>query len=195
MGYYIGTEDVEIFLDKKYFDDVYKKMCELNDFHELKRGGSFGANTDEVEGDRYPRNKWFSWMEYNYPEIYSDMNSILVALGFDIEYDKDGNLVGLGYWDKSGNEDYFFSCFAGFVKDGSFINMKGEETDDYYRYIFKDGKMIWQKAEMTLKYLDETSEVYEFGKPSSSDLHMIEWRKNLQEELDKDKTLTVSDNN
>lgn len=195
MGYYIGTEDVNIFLDKKYFDDVYKKMCELNDFHELKRGGSFGANTDEVEGDRYPRNKWFSWMEYNYPEIYSDMNSILIALGFDVEYDKEGNLVGLGYWDKSGSEDYFFSCFAGFVKDGSFINMKGEESEDYYRYIFKDGKMIHQGADVVIKYNEVDEEVYEFGKPSSSDLHIIEWGKNLQEQSAKDKTLAVSEDN
>jgi hypothetical protein len=179
MGYYIGTEDVNIFLDKKYFDDVYKKMCELNDFHELKRGGSFGANTDEVEGDRYPRNKWFSWMEYNYPEIYSDMNSILIALGFDIEYDKDGNLVGLGYHDKSGNEDYFFSCFAGFVKDGSFIAMKGEESDDYYRYLFRDGKMIFQKAEMILNY-NEYEETYEFGQPSLADKDFAKWKANFK---------------
>ena len=193
MGYYIGTGDVEIFLDKKHFDDVYKKMCELNDFHELKRGGSFGANTDEVEGDRYPRNKWFSWMAYNYPEIYSDMHSILEALGFETQYDKDGNLVGLGYYDKSGNEDYFLSCFAGYVKDGSCIEWKGEETDDYFRYIFKDGKMIHQKAEMTLKYSDADSEVYEFGKPNSEDLYMEQWRKNrLEEEA---KSLTVSEDN
>jgi len=195
MGYYIGTEDVNIFLDKKYFDDVYKKMCELNDFHELKRGGSFGANTDEVEGDRYPRNKWFSWMEYNYPEIYSDMESILQALGIEFTLDDDGNLVSLWYHDKSGNEDYFFSCFAGFVKDGSYINMKGEESEDYYRYIFKDGKMIHQSADVVIKYNEADQEVYEFGKPSSSDLHMIEWRKNLQEQSTKDKNLAVTENN
>jgi hypothetical protein len=40
MGYYIGTEDVNIFLDKKHFDDVYKRMCEINDYDDLKRGGS-----------------------------------------------------------------------------------------------------------------------------------------------------------
>lgn len=186
MGYYIGTEDVNIFLDKKHFEDVYKKMCELNDYHDLKRGGSFGANTDAVEGDKYPRNKWFSWMEYNYPEIYSDMDSILKSLGFEIEYDKDGNLVGLGYWDKSGNEDYFFSCFAGFVKDGSYINMKGEETEDYYRYIFKDGKMIHQGAEMTIRYLEDDEEVYEFGKMSLKDTSFAKWKEQLDKQREEE---------
>jgi hypothetical protein len=122
-------------------------------------------------------------------------------LGMSDEYeedfllDKDGNLVGLSYHDKSGNEDYFFSCFAGFIKDGSFINMKGEESEDYYRYIFKDGKMIHQSADVVIKYNEVDEEVYEFGKPSSSDLYMIEWRKNLQEQSAKDKTLAVSENN
>ena len=59
MGYYTSTQDTKIFLDKKHFDAVYQKMCQLNDFHDLKRGGSFGNNNDKVEGDRYPRKRTF----------------------------------------------------------------------------------------------------------------------------------------
>ena len=83
MGYYVNIEDTDFFLDKKHFEDVYKKMCELNNYDALKRGGSFGSNNDLVEGEKWNRNAWFSWMEYNYPDIYSDMNSILIALGFE----------------------------------------------------------------------------------------------------------------
>jgi hypothetical protein len=72
--------------------------------------------------------------------------------------------------------------------------MKGEESEDYYRYIFKDGKMIHQSADVLITYNEADEEVYEFGKPSSSDLHMIEWRKNLQEQSAKDKSLAVSEN-
>jgi hypothetical protein len=179
MGYYVGIEDTNIFIDKKDFNEVYKKMCELNDYHDLKRGGSFGANSDAVEGDRYPRNKWFSWMDYNYPEIYSDMASILEALGIEIYYDNDGNLIGLLYNDKTGSEDYFFSCFAGFVKDESYICMKGEENEDYYRYIFKGGKMYLQRAEVIVKYDEENEEVYEFGKMSVSDTALAKWKEDL----------------
>lgn len=178
MGYYIETHDQNIFLDKKHFEDVYKKMCELNDYHDLKSGGSYGNNNDAVEGDRYPRDKWFAWMAYNYPEIYSDMHSILEALGFDVEYDADGNLINLSYWNKTGSEDYFFSCFAGFVKDGNFICIKGEESEDYYRYFFKDGKMIKQYGTMIVSY-ETDGETYEFGQPSESDKAFAEWKKNL----------------
>jgi serine/threonine protein kinase len=107
MGYFVGTEEVNIFLDKKHFEDVYKKMCELNDYDDLKRGGQFGSNDDPVEGDKYNRNKWFSWMPYNYPETCPDMESILQALGIEFTLDDNGNLTNLGYWDKTGSEDYF----------------------------------------------------------------------------------------
>jgi hypothetical protein len=195
MGYYIGTEDVNIFLGKEHFDDVYKRMCEINDYHDLKRGGSYGGNNDTTEDDRYPKDKWFSWMAYNYPETCPDMKSIFDALGFELDFDEAGNLVGLGYWDKSGNEDYFLSCFAGYVKDGSYIQWKGEESEDYYRYLFKDGKMIAQRATMVLTYSDEDSETYEFGKPTASDLIMIEWSRKRQEESEKAKALAASENN
>jgi hypothetical protein len=107
------------------------------------------------------------------------MASILEALGIEIYYDNDGNLIGLLYNDKTGSEDYFFSCFAGFVKDESYICMKGEENEDYYRYIFKGGKMYLQRAEVIVKYDEENEEVYEFGKMSVSDTALAKWKEDL----------------
>lgn len=189
MGYYTETTDSSIFLHKNHFEDVYKKMCELNDYHDLKRGGSYGGNNDNVEGDRYPRDKWFSWMPYNYPEIYSDMHSILEAVGFEVTYDKDGNLVNLYYGNKTGSEDYFLTCFAGFVRNESFILWKGEESDDYYRYLFENGKMIVQHAQVQITYPDEYTITYEFGKPSPSDIQMNDWLKARQDDKAKEKAL------
>lgn len=192
MGYYVSTADVEIFLDKKYFEDVYKKMCELNDYHDLKRGGSFGGNNDSIEGDRYPRDKWFSWMEYNYPEIYSDLLSLLRVIGFDSDLDKDGNLIGLSYSDKTGNEDYFLQCFAGYVQDGNYIEFKGEEDSDWYRFLFKDGKMIRQEGEVSIKYAD--AEVYEFGKMNKSDIAAKIWLDKWRAEKEAEKNLSLENN-
>ncbi len=187
MGYYVNIEDSDIFLDKKHFEAVYEKMCELNNHDELKRGGSFGANEDPVDGEKWNRNKWFSWMEYNYPEIYPDMHSILETMGFDTNYDEDGNLINLYYGDKTGSEDYFLSCFAGLIKDGSFIQWKGEENDDYYRYYFKDGKMLVQKATVSFSYSDEYTEVYEFCKPSQSDISTQKWLEELRNKKELEK--------
>lgn len=180
MGYYTSTYSTNIFLDKKHFDAVYQKMCELNDFHDIKRGGSFGNNNDKVEGDRYPRDKWFSWMDYNYPETCPDMNSILVQLGFDVTYDKDGNLIDLGYYNKTGSEDYFMSCFSGFVNDGDYIEWKGEENEDFYRFFFENGKMLKQQGSMSVSYDVIEPDVYNFGEPSESDRLFAKWKENFK---------------
>lgn len=174
MGYYTFLNNHNMFLDRKYFDEVYKKMCELNDYDELKRGGMLGSNNDTVEGERYPKDKWFSWMDYNYPETCKNMIQILEQIGFDIETDNDGNLIGLGYNNKSGNEDYFLSCFAGYIKDGSFIEWTGEDSEDRYRFVFKDGIMIKEEGQIAIKW--EESEKYEFGKMNNFDLTMKNWR-------------------
>jgi hypothetical protein len=60
--------------------------------------------------------------------------------------------------------------------------MKGEETDDYYRYIFRDGKMIHQGAEVIIKYLEDDEEVYEFGKMSAKDESFAQWRENMNKQ-------------
>lgn len=192
MGYYTSTNDVNIFLDKKHFEDVYKKMCELNDYHDLKRGGSFGVNNDQVEGERYPSNKWFSWMPHNYPETLLSMDAILAELGFDTEYDKDGNLIYLSYNNKTGNEDYFLQCFAGYIKDGSYIGFKGEEDEDYYRFVFEDGKMLMQRGEVSIRY--ETDEVYEFGKMNANDVASKIWMDKYRAEKEAKNNLSLESN-
>lgn len=181
MGYYVNTEEVDIFVDKKHFDAIYKKMCELNDFHELKRGGSFGGNNDNVEGERYPRDKWFSWMEYNYPETCNNMFDILQQLGFEWELDEDGNLIDLSYYSKVGNEEYFLQCFAGYTRDGDYLSFKGEESDDYFRFVFFEDEMSRWHGDLKITW--EPAEVYDFGKPTGSDIAskiaMEEFRKHL----------------
>lgn len=176
MGYYVKTNEVNVFVDKKHFDDIYKKMCELNDYHELKRGGSFGSNNDNVEDERYPRDKWFSWMAYNYPETCKNIFEILMQLGFEWELDDMRNLINLRYdYNKTGQEEYFLSCFAGYMKSGSYINFKGEEDDDYYKFYFDESSMYQLRGQVEIKY--NITEKYDFGKPSKSDLELIAWRK------------------
>jgi hypothetical protein len=185
MGYYTSITDSVLLVKQEDFDKVYQKMCELNDYHDLKRGGSFGSNNDNVEGERYPRDKWFSWMDYNYPETCKDLSMILGQIGFDVQYNEDGDLVGLSYYNKTGNEDYFLSCFAGFTPSGSFIEFKGESDDDYYRFLFNENAMIKQQAEVIIKY--DGGEFYEFGKLSEADESSKKWREHWAKTLEEKK--------
>lgn len=187
MGYYVSTIDNDFFLDKDHFDDVYKKMCELNDYNDLKRGGSYGSNQDIDTTDRYPKNRWFSWMEYNYPEIYKDLFGILQSLGFEYSLDEQGNMNGISYpYNKTGNEEYFLCCFAGFVKDGSYLEFEGEDYS-HWKYVFKNGKMIRYDGETIIKY--EDAEVYEFGKPTQADIQHEIWRKEFHAKMEAEKAL------
>ena len=187
MGYYTSTMDSNLLVKKEDFDKVYQKMCQLNDYHDLKRGGAFGHNEDIIEGERYPRDKWFSWMDYNYPETCKDLSEILNQLGFDWTLDQDGNIVGLSYSNKTGNEDYFLSCFAGFTPEGSYIEFKGESDDDFYRFYFTKILMIRQQAEVVINYESGDSEIYEFGEMTASDKASKAWQEKWKKELEEKK--------
>lgn len=179
MGYYVTTMDQNIFIDKKYFGDIYNKMCKLNDYDELKRGGS-SKDGEPYEG-RYNPNKWFAWMDYNYPETCNNLQEILQQIGFEITYDDEGNITGLFYDNKTGSEDYFLQCFAGYVPFGSFIEFKGED-DAYYKYVYGPTSMHLYSGHLRVDYDDTPEETYEFGKMSKSDVAIAIWREQWKKE-------------
>lgn len=184
MGYYTSIIDCDFFLDKQHFNDVYQRMCELNDYHDLKRGGSYGKNNDVDQGERYPKNKWFSWMDYNYPETCKDIFEILNQIGLEYILE-DGDIVRLSYDNKTGNEDYFLNCFAGFVPDGSYITFKGQEDDDYYKFVFENGKMTRYDGSVRIDW--NQHEVYEIGKLTETDAITSELVKKYRESLEREK--------
>ena len=118
MGYYVHIEDSNCMLPHKHADLAYWRMCALNDHDELKRGGS---RTE----------KWFSWMEKNYPQTCKDARDVLVELGFDMEETNDG-LTIYGYDNKSGQEELFLAAISDLIvtahgDDKPFIVWRGED--------------------------------------------------------------------
>lgn len=136
MGYYVYTQEMSLQIKKDHFDNCYKAMCKLNDYDELKRGGTFSPNGNErPEGCDYNPTKWFSWLAPNYPEINKTFIDILNDLGFgDIEYDDEGNLIKFNYDSKIGQEDLFFNAIAEFITKGSYINWHGEDNELWQWY-------------------------------------------------------------
>lgn len=174
MGYYVYTADQDIFLSKHHFDYVYQKMCELNEHDELKRGGQSPEKPKEP-GQKWNPNKWFSWMAYNYPQICVNMEEVLQQVGFVCSFDDEGNLVGLSYeYNKTGQEEYFLACFSGYMKPGSYLDFKGEEEDDYYRYVWTENDMEYHRAQITRQY--ECIEVINYGEMNTQDKIFAEWK-------------------
>lgn len=155
MGYYVDIEECEFFLAKQDFEKAYKACVALNDRDDLKSGGGGGftlPNGEKMkwgdprpEGMNYHPMKWFSWMEPDYPETLKTFPEILIQLGFDISYDEAGNIYGLSYNSKIGDEALFLEAIAPFVKSGSYINWIGEDHT-MWRNEFNGGKMTTKTA-------------------------------------------------
>lgn len=121
MGYYIQTTRSNVLIRKERFEEAYQALCELNKRDELKTGGGY---TKE-------RGRWytFSGMDENYPEKCKTLEDILTALGFEVLPDADGNIVGLHYDAKSGDEGAFLEALAPF--GSGFIAWRGEDGETW----------------------------------------------------------------
>ena len=135
MGYYVNIIDSDFTIEKKDFNRGYEIVCKLNADDDLKGGGRFSdvPTPKPAESKSCSNNpdRWFSWMPWNYDEICNSLPEVLEMLGFKIDYNSDGDIIGLSYNDKTGNEDVFLNALRPIVKTGSYIIWEGE---DYYRW-------------------------------------------------------------
>ena len=115
MGYYVRLEDSTAVLPKKHQAEAYRRMCALNDRDEYKRGGSVGPDGEE---------KWFAWMDPNYPDTCADAKAILTELGFWFS-DKSEDLVFEEYDSKSGQENLFIFRIADLMT--GYMEWSGED--------------------------------------------------------------------
>jgi hypothetical protein len=145
MGYYVHTTSCSVFLQKELVDDAYRALCELNQHDDLKNGGSY--NGDELsacdsrpDGMTYHPARWFSWMDADYPSKCTTLEEVLQEVGFDPYFDYSGSLEALSYDSKTGCEEIFLKALAPFMRNGSYINWRGEEGE-LYRYEFQEGQM------------------------------------------------------
>ena len=103
MGYYVEIIKSDAYIPKANLKSAYDKMCALNVTHDNeKRGGSWSNGKQDQ--------KWFSWMDANYPETCKDAKEVLEQLGFECDIDAEGNLHIHNYDSKTGQEDLFLEA-------------------------------------------------------------------------------------
>lgn len=143
MGYYISITNSNVFVPKDKHEAAYKALCDLNSNDAIKSGGCYPPPTDGRPG------KWFSWMDPNYPEKCKDLVEVLTEVGFDVEVSPAGDILSLGYDNKSGDQNIFLYALAPFVTNGSFIEWRGEEGErwrfefDGHKVREKEGRTVW----------------------------------------------------
>jgi hypothetical protein len=128
MGYYVYIEDANCMLPHEHADLAYWRMCDLNKHDHLKRGGS---STGE---------KWFSWMDQNYPETCKTAQAILIELGFDVEEEDDGVVIH-AYNNKSGQEELFLEVISDLLR--TVTNENSTQNKPYIVWRGEDD-MVWK---------------------------------------------------
>jgi len=145
MGYYVNISESSLLIKKENFESCYEAMCDLNNNNSIKNGGAYGVDIQYVEGNKWDKNKWFSWMDWNYPETCKTFIDILEKLGFEyFKFDEQGNLVELNYGSKIGQEQLFFEAIAPYIGKGSYINWVGEDNLMWQWYF--NGKELIEKS-------------------------------------------------
>ena len=133
MGYYVTLIDSDWRIPET--QEVLDAVRRIDtDWHELKRGGSYGANGVEES--------WFSWMNGDWTEVET-VAEIFQMLGFET-HTQDGAVNVYGYDNKTGQEDLFLAAVAPFMPDGSYTEWRGEDGG-VWRYVVRDGKLMYQE--------------------------------------------------
>lgn len=129
MGYYVNIVESTARVPAQNLARVYEIMCSLNETHDHeKRGGSYSGGKQTE--------KWFSWMDANYPETCEDAQAIFEMLGFETEYNSAGDLLLTGYDNKMGQEDLFLEAIENYVIGE--ISWEGENGEDWTTKFFGD---------------------------------------------------------
>ena len=142
MGYYVTLESSNCYLTAEHKEEAYKRLCELNNHNDFKRGGSFGAvePTASVGTEDRPapphnaprEDRWFSWCEWNYQEICKDAEAILQMIGFETDA-SNGDIHIYSYDSKTGQEDLFLATICDLLIGE--MEWRGEDGNQWmFRY-------------------------------------------------------------
>jgi len=150
MGYYVKLHDSTVVIPKENLEEAYECMCRLNTtHHDVKRGGSWDQGK-LVE-------KWFSWMDENYPETCLNFLEIIEALGFNYEGMSNGDIKIVFYDSKTGQEDIFFRSIAHLFKDEESCMFWIGEDGDRWIWLFSGGKMFIVTQKDTKEFMPDFS--------------------------------------
>lgn len=130
MGYCIDLNEANFTIPAEKVEEAFERLKALNHKPGVeKRGGSWNAGGQTAS--------WFSWMDADYDEKVADIKELFSELGYQGEYDAEGNFSVTEFWgEKIGQEDLFFAEVSDLANDGWYMEYTGE--DGYkFRYTAK----------------------------------------------------------
>lgn len=135
MGYYIDAVAIEWIVPER--EDLLAKIKEMpKRMKAIQRGGVRGPEKEE---------KWFSWVNDNEILNAESVEQVFNAFGFDTST-TDGGFEITGYSSKIGQEELLLAVSAPFCADGSYIEWRGEDGEEW-QHIVHNGKMMRAECE------------------------------------------------
>lgn len=143
MGYYIDQKDHNFFIDKSNITHV------VNAIHSLAKDTSNMSRTRIYNKNVVSQH--YSWVNNDYVES-NDIKEIFKCWRWHVDTDDQGNIESIYFeGQKLGDDEYLFKAIAPFVKDGSYIEMSGEDGA-LWRWVFKNGQCREVYATITWDY-------------------------------------------
>lgn len=144
MGYHMNMRDQSFFVEKENFDKLAEAVRGM-----LKDVGEKGGGACYSGGKTV--SKHYYWVNNSELEDANTAEKAFQAWRWDPEFDIEGNICGLEFeGEKLGDDEQFFQTIAPWVRDGSFIEMEGEDGT-IWRWTFDDGKMTERTADIHWK--------------------------------------------
>lgn len=129
MGYRIAMVDCDFFIRKEDKVAALGAIKALDPFN--GRGGAFDVDTGKVES-------WFSWVCTDEYKNATTLQEAAEAWRWELQGAVGGDVTAICFdGEKLGDDEHFLMAIAPFVRDGSWIEIEGE--DEHWRWCFAGG--------------------------------------------------------
>ena len=130
MGYYMSQNDCDFFMKKE------DKAAALKAIQALDPSKGHGGRCEP--GGK--RQSWFSWIDTDEYKNATTLEEAVVAWRWELQGAVGGDVTAICFdCEKLGDDEHLFRAIAPFVRDGSWIEIEGE--DERWRWCFHGGEL------------------------------------------------------
>ena len=140
MGYYMNMVDADFMIKSENVEPAFQAIKKLIDQVDERGGG--GSYFNGVSKRHY------SWVSTEELVKSKSLSEFMDEWRWEIDFDENGNVNDICFCgEKLGDDEILFEALAPFVEEGSYIEMRGEESD-LWRWVFQNGECVEKTPEI-----------------------------------------------
>jgi hypothetical protein len=147
MGYYTNTVESLISIPKAGFPAICKHLRDIR-FDDPSVNAKMMSGGSYEPGHEGKTAAWYSWVdtkELTQKMQEDDLLGVFVLFGFELSEDQSGNIIGLSYNTKSGDEEALLKAIAPFMEDGNYLWFQGEDAT-HYRFHWRNQELHYSEG-------------------------------------------------